>query len=172
MVLDHRAAPSPLCECPPHQEESDEYGHRHGGPREEGRGSGADGRACRSIGRSLMLPIAVLPAAALLVRLGQPDMLGRESLPAFVNKIAEFMAAGGGALFDNMPLLFAVGVAIGFAKKSDGSTALAAVVGYLVFKNVLATFTDANLPKVADGRRRQDRRRRRPGGRRASSAAW
>lgn len=76
-----------------------------------------------------MLPIATLPAAALMVRLGQPDMLGRDSFPAFLNKIAEFMAAGGGALLDNMPLLFAVGIAIGFAKKADGSTGLAAVVG-------------------------------------------
>ncbi|MEU6093302.1 PTS transporter subunit EIIC [Streptomyces sp. NPDC047079] len=101
------------------------------------------------IGRSLMLPVAVLPAAALLVRLGNTDMLGRPSFPTFLTKIASFMAAGGNAILDNMPLLFAVGIAIGFAKKSDGSTALAAVVGYLVFKNVLATFTDKNLPKVA-----------------------
>jgi PTS system N-acetylglucosamine-specific IIC component len=86
------------------------------------------------IGRSLMLPVAVLPAAALLVRLGNTDMLGRESFPAFITKIAGFMAAGGNAILDNMPLLFAVGIAIGFAKKSDGSTALAAVVGYLVFR--------------------------------------
>ncbi|MFM9445343.1 PTS transporter subunit EIIC [Streptomyces acidiscabies] len=101
------------------------------------------------IGRSLMLPVAVLPAAALLVRLGNADMLGRPSFPGFLTKIASFMAAGGGAILDNMALLFAVGVAIGFAKKSDGSTGLAAVVGYLVFKNVLGTFTDKNLPKVA-----------------------
>ncbi|MEE1796719.1 PTS transporter subunit EIIC [Streptomyces sp. BE308] len=101
------------------------------------------------IGRSLMLPVAVLPAGALLVRLGNPDMLGRDSFPDFVVKIAGFMAAGGNAILDNMALLFAVGIAIGFAKKSDGSTALAAVTGYLVFKNVLATFTDSNLPKVA-----------------------
>ncbi|MFH9004531.1 PTS transporter subunit EIIC [Streptomyces afghaniensis] len=101
------------------------------------------------IGRSLMLPVAVLPAAALLVRLGNTDMLGRESFPEFLTKIASFMSAGGNAILDNMPLLFAVGIAIGFAKKSDGSTALAAVVGYLVFKNVLATFTDPNLPQVA-----------------------
>ncbi|MET9844992.1 PTS transporter subunit EIIC [Streptomyces ossamyceticus] len=101
------------------------------------------------IGRSLMLPVAVLPAAALLVRLGTTDMLGSESLPGFVTKFASFMAAGGGAILDNMPLLFAVGIAIGFAKKSDGSTALAAVVGYLVFQKVLATFTDSNLPQVA-----------------------
>lgn len=101
------------------------------------------------IGRSLMLPVAVLPAAALLVRLGTGDMLGRPSFPDFLTKIASFMAAGGNAILDNMPLLFAVGIAIGFAKKSDGSTALAAVVGYLVFKNVLATFTDENAKQVA-----------------------
>lgn len=101
------------------------------------------------IGRSLMLPVAVLPAAALLVRFGQPDMLGRESFPELIQKIAGYMSAGGNALLDNMPLLFAVGIAIGFAKKSDGSTALAAVTGYLVFKNVLAQFTDKNLPEVA-----------------------
>ncbi|MEU9860411.1 PTS transporter subunit EIIC [Streptomyces sp. NPDC047971] len=101
------------------------------------------------IGRSLMLPVAVLPAAALLVRFGQGDMLGKESLPDFINKLAGYMAAGGGAILDNMALLFAVGIAIGFAKKSDGSTALAAVTGYLVFQKVLATFTDKNLPQVA-----------------------
>ncbi|MFI9027397.1 PTS transporter subunit EIIC [Streptomyces sp. NPDC053560] len=101
------------------------------------------------IGRSLMLPVAVLPAAALLVRLGNDDMLGRESFPTVITKIASYMAAGGGAILDNMPLLFAVGIAIGYAKKSDGSTALAAVTGYLVFQKVLATFTDKNLPKVA-----------------------
>ncbi|MFI6727200.1 PTS transporter subunit EIIC [Streptomyces atratus] len=101
------------------------------------------------IGRSLMLPVAVLPAAALLVRLGHKDMLGRESFPDFVTKIASFMDAGGNAIFANLALLFAVGIAIGFAKKSDGSTALAAVTGYLVFQKVLATFTDSNLPKIA-----------------------
>ncbi|MCM2413859.1 MULTISPECIES: PTS transporter subunit EIIC [unclassified Streptomyces] len=101
------------------------------------------------IGRSLMLPVAVLPAAALLVRLGNPDMLGRESFPTVITKLAGYMAAGGGAILDNMALLFAVGIAIGFAKKSDGSTALAAVTGYLVFQKVLATFTDSNLPQVA-----------------------
>ncbi|MDT0435848.1 MULTISPECIES: PTS transporter subunit EIIC [Streptomyces] len=115
---------------------------------EKKKGAGAMA-VLQRIGRSLMLPVAVLPAAALLVRLGNTDMLGRPSFPTFLTKIASFMAAGGNAILDNMALLFAVGIAIGFAKKSDGSTALAAVVGYLVFKNVLATFTDKNLPKVA-----------------------
>ena len=85
------------------------------------------------VGRSLMLPIAALPAAGLLLRIGQPDLLG--GIPGFETGGA-VIASAGGALFGALPLLFAVGVAIGFAKKSDGSTALAAVVGYLVFSKV------------------------------------
>ncbi|NHN55624.1 PTS transporter subunit EIIC [Calidifontibacter sp. DB0510] len=88
----------------------------------------------QKFGRSLMLPIAALPVAGLLLRLGADDVLGKDGLGW--TKVAPVIAAGGGALFDNLPLLFAGGVAIGMAKKADGSTALAAVVGYLVFKNV------------------------------------
>jgi N-acetylglucosamine PTS system EIICBA or EIICB component len=90
------------------------------------------------VGRSLMMPIAVLPAAGLLLRFGQEDLLGRTD-NAFLDQVAAVFAAAGGALFDNLPLLFAVGVAIGFARKADGSTALAAVVGYLVFDRVSKT---------------------------------
>ncbi|TDC06778.1 PTS sugar transporter subunit IIA [Nonomuraea longispora] len=98
------------------------------------------------LGRSLMLPIAALPAAALLLRVGQPDMLGSNGAEpggladvagfAWMERVAEVLAAAGGALLENLPLLFAVGVAIGFARKSDGSTALSAMVGYLVFDRV------------------------------------
>ncbi|WP_159538476.1 PTS transporter subunit EIIC [Aeromicrobium sp. 9AM] len=98
----------------------------------------------QKFGRSLMLPIAALPAAALLLRLGQPDLLGADGW-GWV-KVAAVMGAAGNALFANLPLLFAVGVAIGLAKKADGSTALAAVVGYLVFKGV----GDAMSPFVLD----------------------
>jgi PTS system N-acetylglucosamine-specific IIC component len=73
------------------------------------------------IGRALMLPIAVLPVAALLLRLGQPDLL---SMPA--------LAAAGNAIFSNLGLLFAVGVAVGLARENHGAAGLAAVVGYLV----------------------------------------
>ena len=83
------------------------------------------------LGKSLMLPIAVLPAAGILLRLGQDDLLGRIKAPV-IGPFFQAMSAAGGALFANLPLLFAVGVAIGFARKADGSTALAAVVGYLV----------------------------------------
>ncbi|MFQ6170771.1 PTS transporter subunit EIIC [Oryzobacter sp. R7] len=88
----------------------------------------------QKFGRSLMLPIAALPVAALLLRFGAPDMLGADGLGW--DQVAAVLFAGGNALFANLPLLFCVGVAIGMAKKSDGSTALAAVVGYLVFKGV------------------------------------
>ncbi|MBE1565778.1 PTS transporter subunit EIIC [Nonomuraea africana] len=98
------------------------------------------------LGRSLMLPIAALPAAALLLRVGQPDMLGSNGADpggladvagfTWMTHVAAVLGAAGEALLENLPLLFAVGVAIGFARKGDGSTALAAVVGYLVFDRV------------------------------------
>lgn len=88
----------------------------------------------QKFGRSLMLPIAALPVAALLLRLGQPDLLGADGV-GWTN-VAAVIGAAGNALFGNLPLLFAVGIAIGMAKKADGSTALAAVVGYLVFEGV------------------------------------
>lgn len=97
------------------------------------------------VGRSLMLPIAALPAAAILLRAGQEDMLGRTDSTE-LDRIASVIGGAGGALFDALPLLFAVGVAIGFARRSDGSTALAAVVGYLVWDRVTRVmFFDSSL---------------------------
>ena len=70
------------------------------------------------IGRALMLPIAVLPVAALLLRLGQPDLL---DMPA--------IAAAGAAIFSNLGLLFAIGVAVGLARENHGAAGLAACRG-------------------------------------------
>jgi PTS system N-acetylglucosamine-specific IIC component len=103
----------------------------------------------QKFGRSLMLPIASLPAAALLLRLGQDDLLGKDGLGW--NAIAAVIGAAGNALFANLALLFAVGVAIGIAKKADGSTALAAVVGYLVFKGVGDAMSPLVLGAAAEG---------------------
>ena len=106
------------------------------------------------VGRSLMLPIAVLPAAALLQRFGQPDMLGADGLAQFagwLQPVADTLGAAGSALFDNLPIIFAVGVAIGFAKKADGSTALAAVVGYLVLDQVFNALAPAFGSDSGDG---------------------
>src|SRR5690606_31133933 len=59
----------------------------------------------------------------------------------WLQPVAEVLAAAGGALFANLPILFALGVAIGYARKSDGSTALAALVGFLVFQGVTAAMS-------------------------------
>jgi PTS system N-acetylglucosamine-specific IIC component len=73
------------------------------------------------LGRALMLPIAVLPVAGLLLRLGQPDLLN-----------IAFMAAAGDAIFSNLGLLFAIGVAVGFARENNGAAGLAGVVCFLI----------------------------------------
>ncbi|MEI9887655.1 MAG: N-acetylglucosamine-specific PTS transporter subunit IIBC [Rhizomicrobium sp.] len=73
------------------------------------------------LGRALMLPIAVLPAAGLLLRLGQPDLLD-----------IAFIASAGDAIFSNLGLLFAIGVAVGLARENHGAAGLAGAVGFLV----------------------------------------
>jgi PTS system N-acetylglucosamine-specific IIC component len=80
------------------------------------------------LGRALMLPIAVLPIAGLLLRLGQPDLF---NLP--------FVAAAGGAVFDNLGLLFAAGIGAGIAKDGNGAAALAGLVCFLVATRGAAT---------------------------------
>ena len=101
------------------------------------------------LGKSLMLPIAVLPAAGILLRLGQDDLLGKIKTPV-IGPFFDAMSAAGGAVFANLPLLFAVGVAIGFAKKADGSTALAAVVGYVVIAAVFKAMSPIVLVGQVD----------------------
>ena len=100
------------------------------------------------LGRSLMLPIAALPAAGLLLRLGQDDLLGKVS---WLSDVAAVFAGAGGAIFDNLPLIFAVGIAIGWARKADGSTALAAVVGYVVLQGVFTAMSPIVLGAAAEG---------------------
>ncbi|MGF6815744.1 PTS system N-acetylglucosamine-specific IIC component [Paraburkholderia atlantica] len=83
------------------------------------------------LGRALMLPIAVLPVAGLLLRLGQPDVFN-----------IKMIADAGGAIFDNLPLLFAIGVAVGFAKDNNGVAGLAGAIGYLVQIAVMKDIND------------------------------
>ncbi len=89
--------------------------------------------AIQQLGRALMLPIAVLPVAGLLLRLGQPDLLG-----------IAVMAQAGDAIFGNLALIFAIGVAVGFAKENHGTAGLAGAIGYLVLTAVLKA-TDAKI---------------------------
>lgn len=80
------------------------------------------------LGRALQLPIAVLPVAALLLRFGQPDLLN-----------VPFIAQAGGAIFDNLALIFAIGVASSWSKDNAGSAALASAVGYFVMTKAMVT---------------------------------
>ncbi|MGB1270506.1 MAG: N-acetylglucosamine-specific PTS transporter subunit IIBC [Endozoicomonas sp.] len=82
----------------------------------------------QKLGKALMLPIAVLPVAALLLRLGQSDLL---DIP--------FMAEAGGAIFGNLALLFAMGIAVGLSVDSAGAAAIAGAVGYFVLKAATGT---------------------------------
>ncbi|WP_409304247.1 N-acetylglucosamine-specific PTS transporter subunit IIBC [Peribacillus sp. SCS-155] len=90
------------------------------------------------IGKALMLPIAVMPAAALLLRLGD------------LWKI-DFMVATGEAVIGNLAILFAIGVAIGLAKDSHGAAAIAGVVAYFVLKNGTAAINETIDMKVLGG---------------------
>src|SRR5207248_1747150 len=73
------------------------------------------------LGRALMLPIAVLPVAGLLLRLGQPDLLNLAPI-----------AAAGEAIFSNLGILFAIGIAVGLARENHGAAGLAGAVAYVV----------------------------------------
>jgi PTS system glucose-specific IIC component len=79
----------------------------------------------QKIGKSLMLPVAVLPAAGILLGVGSAKFTW---LPVVVSSV---MAQAGGAIFGNLPLIFAIGVALGLTN-NDGVAALAAVVGFAV----------------------------------------
>lgn len=91
----------------------------------------------QKVGKALMTPVAILPAAGILLAIGNamqnPDLVRR--IPALETGwfpiISQVMEQAGGIVFANLPLLFAVGVAIGLAK-GDGVAGLAAIIGYLI----------------------------------------
>ncbi|WIF94133.1 N-acetylglucosamine-specific PTS transporter subunit IIBC [Caminicella sporogenes] len=93
----------------------------------------------QKIGKALMLPVAVLPAAGLLLRLGAPDVF---NIP--------FIMKAGDAIFSNLALLFAIGVAVGLAFDNAGAAGLAGAVGYLVLTNAVVTINkDINMSVLA-----------------------
>lgn len=97
------------------------------------------------IGRSLMLPVAVLPAAAILMGIGywiDPSGWGADS------PLAAFLIKAGASIIDNIPILFAVGVALGMAKEKEGSSALSGLVAYLVVTTLLSTGSVALLQGI------------------------
>ncbi|KRG08351.1 glucose-specific PTS transporter subunit IIBC [Staphylococcus sp. NAM3COL9] len=107
------------------------------------------------IGKALMLPVAILPAAGLLLAIGtaiQGDAL-QQYLPFIQNggiqSVGEMMAGAGGIIFDNLPIIFAMGVAIGLAG-GDGVAAIAAFVGYVIMNKTMGAFLHVLPDNVND----------------------
>ncbi|KAA9089382.1 N-acetylglucosamine-specific PTS transporter subunit IIBC [Microbacterium radiodurans] len=97
------------------------------------------------LGRSIMLPVAVLPVAAILMGLGNWIVAA-----AGANIASTFLLAAGAAVLDNMALLFAIGISIGMANKSDGTSALAGLVSWLTVTTLLAPETVGRFLGIAD----------------------
>ncbi|WP_428243541.1 PTS glucose transporter subunit IIBC [Gynuella sp.] len=85
----------------------------------------------QKVGKSLMLPVSVLPVAGILLGIGGADWSHLGEVPQLLALILSVMKQSGDAVFGNLPLIFAIGVALGFTN-NDGVSALAATVGYYV----------------------------------------
>lgn len=99
----------------------------------------------QKIGKSLMLPVAALPVAGILMGIGywiDPTGWGANNI------VAAFLLKAGGALIDNMAILFAIGVGVGMSDDNDGTGGLAGLVSWLVITTLLSTSTVAMLMGV------------------------
>lgn len=97
------------------------------------------------LGKSLMLPVACLPVASILMGIGywiDPTGWGAN------NVIAAFLLKAGGALIDNMAILFAIGVGVGMSDDNDGTSGLAGLVSWLVITTLLAPSVVAMLKGI------------------------
>lgn len=109
----------------------------------------------QKVGKALMTPVALLPAAGILLAFGtsfaQDNFV--DKVPFFgtpwVQTLLQVMAEAGGVVFDNLPLLFAVGVAIGLAK-GDGVAGLAAIIGYLIMNVVMGVLGNVDADMTSD----------------------
>ena len=88
----------------------------------------------QKLGKAMMTPVAVMPAAAILNRLGAADVL---DLP--------WMAGAGAAIFDNLAIIFAVGIAIGLAKQNNGTAGLAGLVSMYMITTLLSSGAVAGI---------------------------
>lgn len=92
----------------------------------------------QKLGKSLMLPVACLPVASLLMGIGywiDPNVMSGLGDPS---TISSFLVKAGGALIDNMAILFAIGVGVGMSDDSDGTAGLAGLVSWLMITNILS----------------------------------
>ena len=108
----------------------------------------------QKLGKALMLPVACLPICGILMGLGyalcKQTMQGGE-ITGFVNLLGFFLVKAGGALIDNMALLFVIGVGVGMADDHDGTAGLASLAAWLMITNLLSVGVVTTLiPSVAE----------------------
>lgn len=101
----------------------------------------------QKIGKSLMLPVSILPVAGLLLGIGGALLSGVDRGVIAIDSVAlltffEILKDSGGPIFDNLPIIFAVGTALGLTK-NDGASALAAIVGYVVMLGTMGVIAKA-----------------------------
>lgn len=108
----------------------------------------------QKLGKSLMLPVACLPICGILMGIGYalcPATMQGGEMHGFLNMLGFFLVKAGGALIDNMALLFVIGVGVGMADDHDGTAGLAAFASWLMLTNLLATGTVTTLmSSIAD----------------------
>ncbi|HIX17518.1 MAG TPA: PTS transporter subunit EIIC [Candidatus Gemmiger faecavium] len=108
----------------------------------------------QKLGKALMLPVAALPICGILMGIGYalcPSTMQGGEVTGLIEMIGFFLVKAGGALIDNMHILFAVGVAVGLADDHDGTASLAGMVSYLMITKLLNTGVVTTLmPAVAN----------------------
>lgn len=108
----------------------------------------------QKLGKSLMLPVACLPICGILMGIGYalcPATMQGGDITGFLNLLGFFLVKAGGALIDNMALLFVIGVGVGMADDNDGTAGLAALASWLMLTNLLSVGTVTTLmPSIAD----------------------
>ena len=95
-------------------------------------------KSLQRLGKALMLPVAALPAGGIFIGIGYFITGPTWAAEGFAGIVAQFFFATGGAILDNLALLFAIGLAFGLSKDQNGAAALAGLVGWMVVTNLLS----------------------------------
>ena len=96
----------------------------------------------QKLGKSLMLPVACLPICGILMGLGYwmcPATMQGGEINGIIQQIGFYLVKAGGALIDNMAILFAIGIGVGMADDNDGTAALSALASWLLFSFLLSS---------------------------------
>ena len=107
----------------------------------------------QKLGKALMLPVACLPFCGILLGIGFalcPATLLCGDITGILEQIGFFLVKAGGALIDNMAILFAIGVGVGMADDNDGTAVFAALAFCLIITNLLSTGSVSDIKTLED----------------------